>query len=108
MRLIGTTLVGVTVDDTIEMSEIDRLSHVLAQLNSSTIKAPKRTEEKDCIPETLIRSDSFLTQQVFNMPRCESEFMRYVRHLERKDLGLDQSMIPLGKWVPIILMLFDL
>jgi glycine cleavage system P protein (glycine dehydrogenase) len=33
---------------------------------------------------------------VFNTHHSESEMMRYVRSLERKDIGLDTSMIPLG------------
>ena len=38
----------------------------------------------------------FLTHPVFNTHRSETQMMRYIRHLERKDLGLDTSMIPLG------------
>jgi glycine dehydrogenase len=33
---------------------------------------------------------------VFNTHHSETEMMRYIRSLERKDLGLDSSMIPLG------------
>jgi glycine dehydrogenase len=33
---------------------------------------------------------------VFNTHHSESEMMRYLRSLERKDIGLDTSMIPLG------------
>ncbi len=44
----------------------------------------------------LRRSSAFLTHPVFNAHRSESEMMRYIRSLERKDIGLDTSMIPLG------------
>ena len=37
-----------------------------------------------------------MTHPVFNTHRSETEMMRYIRSLERKDLGLDTSMIPLG------------
>jgi glycine dehydrogenase len=33
---------------------------------------------------------------VFNTHRSETQMMRYIRSLERKDIGLDRSMIPLG------------
>ncbi len=44
----------------------------------------------------LARTTAFLTHPVFNTHRSETEMMRYVRGLERKDIGLDTSMIPLG------------
>ena len=39
---------------------------------------------------------AFLTHPVFNAHHSETEMMRYIRALERKDLGLDTAMIPLG------------
>jgi glycine dehydrogenase len=48
------------------------------------------------LPTPLRRSRPFMTHPVFSTHRSESEMMRYIRTLERKDLGLDTSMIPLG------------
>ena len=42
------------------------------------------------------RTSAFLTHPVFNTHHSETEMMRYIRQLERKDLGLDTAMIPLG------------
>ena len=39
---------------------------------------------------------AFLTHPVFNAHHSETEMMRYIRQLERKDIGLDTAMIPLG------------
>ncbi|MBI4265054.1 MAG: aminomethyl-transferring glycine dehydrogenase [Acidobacteria bacterium] len=50
----------------------------------------------DSYPPDLWRSSRFLTHPVFNTHRSETEMMRYIRSLERKDIGLDTSMIPLG------------
>ena len=50
----------------------------------------------DAFPADLRRTSSFLTHPVFNTHHSETEMMRYIRSLERKDLGLDSSMIPLG------------
>jgi glycine dehydrogenase len=47
-------------------------------------------------PDALRRRSAFMTHPVFNTHRSETEMMRYVRGLERKDIGLDTSMIPLG------------
>ena len=42
------------------------------------------------------RTSAFLTHPVFNTHHSETEMMRYIRSLERKDIGLDTAMIPLG------------
>src|SRR4029450_4917646 len=48
------------------------------------------------MPSGLRRRTAFLTHPVFNTHHSETEMMRYIRSLERKDLGLDSAMIPLG------------
>ena len=48
------------------------------------------------LPAELLRRTPFLTHPVFHSHRSESALMRYIRGLERKDIGLDTSMIPLG------------
>jgi glycine dehydrogenase len=50
----------------------------------------------DRFPVALRRTSAFLTHPVFNTHHSETEMMRYIRSLERKDVGLDTSMIPLG------------
>jgi glycine cleavage system P protein (glycine dehydrogenase) len=47
-------------------------------------------------PEGVARTSPFLTHPVFNTHHSETQMMRYIRGLERKDIGLDTSMIPLG------------
>lgn len=48
------------------------------------------------IPAAMLRDDAILTHPVFNRYHSETEMMRYMRALERKDLALNQAMIPLG------------
>lgn len=47
-------------------------------------------------PEFMARETPILTQKVFNSYHCETEMMRYIKKLERKDISLTHSMIPLG------------
>ena len=48
------------------------------------------------LPASLTRTTPILTHPVFSKYHSETEMMRYIRGLERKDIGLDTAMIPLG------------
>jgi glycine dehydrogenase len=50
----------------------------------------------DDLPAALRRTSPYLAHPVFNSHHSETEMMRYLRRLERKDVGLDTSMIALG------------
>jgi glycine dehydrogenase len=44
----------------------------------------------------LLRNDAILQNPVFSRYHSETEMMRYMRKLARKDIALDRAMIPLG------------
>ncbi|MCW8898183.1 MAG: aminomethyl-transferring glycine dehydrogenase [Flavobacteriales bacterium] len=48
------------------------------------------------IPADLVRTSAYLTHEIFNKYRSESDMMRYIKRLENKDLSLTHSMISLG------------
>ena len=72
------------------------LVDAFAQYKGKTyeVNIPETTESK--IPESLKRTSEFLTHENFNSYHTETELMRYIKFLERKDLALNHSMIPLG------------
>lgn len=47
-------------------------------------------------PENVRRTSDYLTHEVFNTHHSETEILRYMHHLQSKDLSLVHSMIPLG------------
>ncbi|KNC97467.1 glycine dehydrogenase [Spizellomyces punctatus DAOM BR117] len=47
-------------------------------------------------PANLTRTSAYLTHPVFNSYHSETEMLRYISHLQSKDLSLAEAMIPLG------------
>ncbi len=98
VRRVERTLVGIALDETV--TDID-LSDVIAALAASVGHAtvPPSVVLRDDgpgLPTALLRTSTYLTHPVFNRHHSETQMMRYIRSLERKDIGLDTSMIPLG------------
>ena len=52
--------------------------------------------ERNTISKALKRTTPFLTHEVFRKYHTETEMMRYIKRLDRKDISLAQSMISLG------------
>ena len=87
--------IGISVDETTSAADVlDVLAVFGATTGGQTPDGPLPTAQK--LPRGLRRGSAFLTHPVFNTHHSETKMMRYVRRLERKDIGLDSSMIPLG------------
>jgi glycine cleavage system P protein (glycine dehydrogenase) len=87
--------VGISIDETVSGDDLNDILDVFAQVAGR--KAPGAVSSvPECIPSALRRSSPFLTHPVFNSHHSETKMMRYIKTLERRDVGLDTSMIPLG------------
>jgi glycine dehydrogenase len=89
-------VVQLSLDETV--SEADLADVVAAFAEGAGKPAPRLAApgSRTGLPETLRRRTTYLTHPVFSSHHSETELMRYIRSLERKDLGLDTAMIPLG------------
>jgi glycine dehydrogenase len=90
--------VGISLDETTTEEDV---REILALAAVAVGQPAPDLESADAVvtpnwPEPLIRRSPFLTHPVFHRYRSETQMMRYVKQLERKDIGLDTSMIPLG------------
>jgi glycine dehydrogenase len=89
----------VTISDVTDIVDVFASALGKASMQNDLIEVPKGVlamYEGQDLPAALRRKSRYLTHPVFNTHRSETEMMRYIRTLERKDLGLDTSMIPLG------------
>lgn len=100
IRYINAQEVGISVDETTTLEELDQLITVFAELSGQTYAAGNLLGKVNGIDlsysETVARNTPYLEHPVFNSYRSESEMMRYIKRLENRDLSLTTSMIPLG------------
>jgi glycine dehydrogenase len=87
--------IGVALDETVTDADAQDIADVFAEASGkSSVRLDAAAPVS--IPAPLQRTSSYLTHPVFNSHHSETQMMRYIKSLERKDVGLDTSMIPLG------------
>jgi glycine dehydrogenase len=96
-RYVGESEIGISLDETVTTGDLLAIAEIFAQNSAGGKLVPVGDDASGPKwPAALLRTSSYLTHPVFNSHRSEHEMLRYIRSLERKDVGLDTSMIPLG------------
>ncbi len=97
-RYFETGEIGISFDETTDINDVNTLIEILstADENSAVFAAEDELEGLTSIDENLERKSAYLTHPVFNSYRSETEMMRYIKKLERRDISLTHSMISLG------------
>lgn len=88
--------VVISVNETTTIEDINKIIAIFAKATSQDAFEIETLTEGKAIPESVIRKTDFLTHEVFNTYQSETDMMRYIKKLERKDLSLNHSMIALG------------
>jgi glycine dehydrogenase len=95
-RVIDDEHIGITIDETVGKKQID---DIFKAFTTDAIDVEALAHGVDAtahVPASLRRTSAFLTHPVFNSYHSETEILRYMHHLQSKDLSLVHSMIPLG------------
>jgi len=88
-------IVSISLNETSTPQKVQYLFDAFADfVGSQSFKLTFKEEVQ--IPEANLRTDGILEEEVFNLYHTETELMRYIKRLERKDLSLTHSMISLG------------
>jgi glycine dehydrogenase len=90
--------IGLSVDETTTIDDVRDIARVFTAARGQESRLVVREDAPFVVkaPRELLRSSPYLTHPVFSSHHSEMKMMRYIRRLERKDVGLDTSMIPLG------------
>ncbi|HPV57682.1 MAG TPA: glycine dehydrogenase (aminomethyl-transferring), partial [Tenuifilaceae bacterium] len=85
--------VGISIDEATGICDINNLVGVFAKAAGKTATEIKSINEACTVPANLKRTSAILTEKVFNSFHSETEMMRYIKKLERRDIALNHSMI---------------
>ncbi|KAI0425392.1 glycine dehydrogenase [Xylaria sp. FL1042] len=109
VRPISQTEIAISVDETTKFDDIATLiggfsaargDDVMIEVSSADKELANHLLSKEAgpldIPDNVRRTSTFMTHPVFNTHHSETEMLRYIYHLQSKDLSLVHSMIPLG------------
>ncbi|KAJ3299184.1 hypothetical protein HK104_009788 [Borealophlyctis nickersoniae] len=118
IRQVGARTVSVTLDETVTKEDLYDLLKVFATASfEETYRLGSKKQYFISVPllddlavevgvtsekpahsfaPNLARTTPYLTHEVFNSYHSETEMLRYLQHLQNKDLSLANAMIPLG------------
>jgi glycine dehydrogenase len=90
--------IGIAVDECVEVADLEAIVGIFSRVlgTPAVSPVPACADHTPDWPAAMRRSTPILTHQVFHRYHSETSMMRFLRNLERKDVGLDTSMIPLG------------
>ncbi|MCL4124888.1 UNVERIFIED_CONTAM: hypothetical protein GTU68_011093 [Idotea baltica] len=86
----------IALNETTTLRDLNYIIFIFAEVANKEAFTISELSENNNISELLQRKSTFLTLDVFNSHHSETELMRYIKKLERKDLSLNHSMISLG------------
>lgn len=108
LRRLDDSRVGVAADETWDSNTVAALLSIFsafAKDHKTALRTMQHTvrEFNDSVlnvlpkfPAALERKSPFLTHPVFSSHQSETKLLRYIHHLQSKDLSLCHTMIPLG------------
>ncbi|WP_339848810.1 aminomethyl-transferring glycine dehydrogenase [uncultured Dokdonia sp.] len=88
--------VAISIHEATTLQDVNDIITAFAKAYSKETIVVSEIAEGNAIPASVARETSFLQLPVFNSYHSETELMRYIKKLERKDLSLNHSMISLG------------
>ncbi|MGO4918324.1 aminomethyl-transferring glycine dehydrogenase [Maribacter spongiicola] len=88
--------ISIAINEATSLEDLNQIISIFAEALGKTASEVSSLLNSTSIPENNKRTSAFMENKVFNSYHSETELMRYIKKLERKDLALNHSMISLG------------
>ncbi|KAI7868280.1 glycine dehydrogenase [Spinellus fusiger] len=99
LHAVNGQTIGVTLDETVTQADVVDLLEIFTQEGAPSVNIDSLASSftyVNSFPLQLSRTSAYLQHPIFNSHHSETEMLRYIHHLQSKDLSLVHSMIPLG------------
>ena len=93
---IDNQTISISLNETTSLNDLNQIIAIFAEATGKEAFTVSGLSSQNNFPTSLERTSTFLQHEVFNNHHSESQLMRYIKKLERKDLSLNHSMISLG------------
>lgn len=96
LRYFDSGLVGISIDETTQPTDVGVLMYIFSGAAGKDYMLQEAIPCQTYFDPKFARTSTFLQEDVFKKYHTETELMRYITRLGRKDISLAQSMISLG------------
>ena len=96
LRYFDSGLVGISIDETTQPTDVGVLMYIFSGAAGKDYMLQEAIPCQTYFDPKFARTSAFLQEDVFKKYHTETELMRYITRLGRKDISLAQSMISLG------------
>jgi len=88
--------VSISVNEATSINDLNQILRIFSEVFDKKVDPITQLLDRQVISKEAMRLTPYLENPVFNSYHSETELMRYIKKLERKDLSLNHSMISLG------------
>lgn len=91
--------IGLSIDESVTLDTMNDLIELFAEAADAMPRYEDSEEAFEglwALDESRVREVDYLQEEVFKLYHTETDMMRYLKRLDRKDISLAHTMIPLG------------
>jgi len=95
-RYINKKTIGISINETTSIKDLNQILKIFVKAGGTKVEKINELDANPAFDEKFLRKSNFLEQKTFNSYRSETDMMRYIKMLDRRDISLAHSMISLG------------